>query len=573
MISSYINPQFPPRPYQAKAVEALMTCDKGIIHSPTGSGKTNIMAYLIANLQKTALVIVPAIDLITQTKERFEKILDKSVTIGTLGGGVVNKQKQLNSDILITTWQSLGSKKSDILEQLKGKHEVVIVDECHHASADVLFNTINYLAPYAKKIYGVSATPYRSSYQDEARLMKLFGDNLAYRVDINKLYNDGFLVRPNIDIIKVGSYNLGAITEENLIKKSFRKKVAIENSYNDFVDDILKIGYVVVNNITKEPAFKIYELTKTAINGSIKPLDNYDIGAMKNFLKDCFNNISDDKTKKILLSQNIIKAMRYKPQNTNFQSNSTISIEKQEELIYNLGRIFSIFAKSIIAKNPKISPYNWENIGQKIGYLKKAIDEDFIRQQQIEFFLKQNLEKKDIIRAVILTNSISWGKRLHGEFAKNFDNIVFYYLDGNTKNKNDIFEAVRNEKQNFVLISNTALIKEGIDLPSVNCIYQLSPVFNPINAIYSMEQIIGRAIRPSKNKNSAEIYIFDAFTTDFSNRRDEIFKTINENVQPKKFTFFNGIKKYIINNGQNLKNVLIENNEDMGLKNNGNIKI
>ena len=564
MISPYINPNFQPRPYQKNAVNALMSCQKGLVHSPTGSGKTNIMAYLIAKSQKTALVIVPAIDLISQTKDRFKAILDPNTRIGTLGGGTTNRADQIDSDILITTWQSLGVKNSNILHTLRGKHQMIIVDECHHASADVLFGVVNFLSPYAEKLYGVSATPYRSSRQDEQKLLSLFGNNLAYRVSVDDLYNDGFLVRPNINVIKVGNYNLGSIAEEKIVKNMLNKKLKANTSYSEFIDDALKIGYVVVNNITKEPAFKMYELTKTMPNGNIKSLDSYDITALKNFLKDCFYDISDDNEKKKNLARNIIKTMRTTIDPSFFRTNSTLSKEKQEEMIYNLGRINSVFAKSILAKQPKSSPYNWDNIGQKIGYLKKSIDEDFIRQEQIEYFLKQDLENRDNIKAIILTNSISWGKKICDKFQKLFPNATFYYVEGHTKNKQDVFECVRNEQKNFVLVSTTALIKEGIDLPNVNCVYQLSPVFNPIHAIYSTEQIIGRAIRPAPNKNNADIFIFDAYTTDFSNRRAEIFDTINKNVLPSVFLFFNGLKNYSLNYALNLK--ANKENEEMAME-------
>lgn len=566
MISNNINLDFMPRPYQTNAVQALLNYDKAIMHSPTGSGKTNIMAYLIAQLRLKTLVIVPAIDLINQTKDRFKAILDTDVTIGTIGGGYSNnnRQKEIEKDILITTWQSLGSKNS-VLPQLKGNFDMIIVDECHHASANVLFSVINYLSPSVRKLYGVSATPYRSSQDDERKLMALFGNNLAYKVEIDDLYKDGFLVRPSVDIIKIGNYSLENLAIENYIKKFLGKKfdenISENGSYSDFVENISKIGYAVVSGITKESGFKMLELSKTTSNGNEKPLDNYDVTNIRRYVKNLFDNIENENTKKILLCQNIIKMLRFGV-NDNILKNMTSSEvgEKQEEMLYNFSQFFKIFAISILSKNPKMLPYNWDDIGMKIGYLKKGIDEDFIRQQEIEKLLKKiflDKQKNSIdIKSIVLTNSISWGKKLLDDFQKNplLKNIELFYINGQSKDKQYIFDSVRQipQDKNFILISTTSLIKEGIDLPSVNSVYQLSPVFNPINAIYSTEQLIGRAIRPYKNKTKAEIMIFDAFTTDFSSRRNEIFSTILENVKPDSFNFYDGMNNYIKQKSYNI---------------------
>lgn len=175
------------RPGQARAAQAMLEHEDGILSAPTGYGKTVIAAYIIAQLQLPALVIVPGTPLVDQWLERLRAFLDirqepapiltpsgrpskrKRPVIGQLGGG-----KWKPSGIVdVATFQSLVEKDPETGEphakDLIGNYGLVICDECHHAAAPQLELVLK--AAPARHVYGLSATPKRADGLDAALYM------------------------------------------------------------------------------------------------------------------------------------------------------------------------------------------------------------------------------------------------------------------------------------------------------------------------------------------------------------------------------------------------------------------
>jgi len=537
-----------PRPYQLKAVESLASCTRGIVHAPTGSGKTNIIAYLIDRLQMPTLVIVPASDLVTQSKERFENILDPQVTVGNIDGNNKNKMGEVGKDIIISTWQSLAKNRA-LLEAIKGYYRVVIVDECHHASADVLSGIIMELAPVAQRMYGVSATPYRSSSADEERLMRLFNYNVAYQVSVEDLYNDGFLIRPTVDIITVGNYSLAKIAAQSFIDDFLEKRVNACATYDEFIDKIFGICYHSAKIMNQQGFGLITRLP----NGAERLVNAFDINNYKAFLKKCnFNVFYDDMAKKMWLRDILVQCMR--DPSIPLPEIPNVDMNRAYEVIFNSAELMHSYGRSVRGDGNWLSS---ADIGVKIGFLKKCVDNDRLRRRDVESIVQMQLRMRQNIKAVMLTNTIKWSEELYDAvqnspaYQKVLEgkDIQFFYLNGSSKNKTKVFDAIRKlpADANFILVSTTNLIKEGIDLPNLNVVFQMSPVFNPINAIYTTEQLIGRAIRPSGDKRSSEIFIFDIIINDFNSRRKEVFEILKSNLKPKRLSLFYGVKNYIAN--------------------------
>lgn len=553
-----INKEFNPRDYQMDCVNALLKTDKGIIHSPTGSGKTNIMAYLIAKSNNTALIIVPALDLVEQTKKRFLQIFGENVSIGTIDGTVSDKLSQINNNITISTWQSINA---ELIRELKGKHDIIIVDECHHTSANKLSSIITELSKTAKKIYGVSATPYRSSQYDEDKILQLFGNNIAHRVEINDLYSKGFLVRPTIEIINTGRYSLRNIATLKLIQGDLQKKKKESNgNYNDFVKLIAKKSYFVVANTPKNLLpYKVLP------NDDIKYITSYDITQMVNFFQECFKKEADDNNK-IDRFSNILLSNIKNPNSLLFdydlEDTSLYSEKSIFEFTWFLQQTQIMYADNLLMKNPRLNPESWDDFAIKIGYLKKNIDGDITRQNFVYQSIKDKLEDNTDLKVLILANSVDWSRKIFKDLKEDYKNnkdVSLFYLNGSSKNKQDIYETIRRKNTNdhFILVATTDLIKEGIDLPSVNTTFVASPIFNPLSAIYSMEQLIGRGIRPFEGKSESKIFFYDAYTPNFKNRREEIYSTIIENIRPKQ----TGSKNDIYNTAEIKDSVWISNNK------------
>jgi len=183
---------------QQKALDSLLQAGRlcGSIQAPTGSGKTNIISYLVAAKNTSSLIIVPSASLVAQTVARLKSILllheDR---IGAYGGG----KKQIRP-ITVATWQSLQS-KTTFQEFLSAKFGLVIVDEAHRSSANVL-STI--LSAYPSKYkFGLSATPFHSDYKNTERMKSLLGD-IVFKISAESLYKNKNLIRPSVTVVETG---------------------------------------------------------------------------------------------------------------------------------------------------------------------------------------------------------------------------------------------------------------------------------------------------------------------------------------------------------------------------------
>ena len=424
---------------------------------------------------------------------------------------------------------------------------MLIIDECHHSSASVLSNIISNLKPYCKNLYGVSATPYRSQESDNAKMLSLFGGKILHQVSVEELYEQNFLVRPHINIIKTFNYGLNQLATENFMKNSLLKKIKESSSYNDFVAKLTAPMYFTIDKLLSQSKYASYQIFKETPNGSIKPITSYDVTAIRNIFNNALKEIVDENNRKLELAKQIMLDFKFGP-----LFPSCFSSKSERNMLNYARRLCELYANDFLGKNPASLPSNWENIGMKVGFLKKSIDNDYSRQISVLNTTMTDLSKKDNVKALVLTNTIEFAKKVYKILNKNFK-MPILYLDGSSIDKQDTFEAIRkaSNDKNFILVSTTSLIKEGIDLPSVNLVYSLSPVFNPINSIYSLEQLIGRAIRPSHNKEKSEIVIFDAFTRDFNNRRDEILNIINDNLHPTCINIYENGKDYLANLNNN----------------------
>ncbi len=158
---------------QALALGHLRQHHTGILSGTTAFGKTIVAIKLIAEKKINTLILVDKISLLSQWKEKLSEFLiinqtlpaepvstvpkrgrkKKKSIIGQIGGG----RNTLTGIIDIAVMQSL-SRQGEVKQCVKD-YGLIIVDECHHASAftyeQILRNTS------AKYIYGLTATPTR----------------------------------------------------------------------------------------------------------------------------------------------------------------------------------------------------------------------------------------------------------------------------------------------------------------------------------------------------------------------------------------------------------------------------
>ncbi len=139
---------------------------------PTGAGKTLVATLAILAKQRSTLIVVPTLDLMSQWCEGMAATFD--VPIGLVGGG-----SHEVTDLTITTYDSAHIH----MERLGNRFGLVVFDECHHLPSEAYASAARMcIAPYR---LGLTATPERSDGREDV-YGALVGP-IVYRRDIHEL--------------------------------------------------------------------------------------------------------------------------------------------------------------------------------------------------------------------------------------------------------------------------------------------------------------------------------------------------------------------------------------------------
>lgn len=201
--------------HQVEAVQHVLQHKRGVIKSPTGSGKTEMIAagarYLFEERGWRSLIVMPKVGLMDQTRQRLEDYYGGSPSVGVAGAGIREE-----GDIIVSTAQTLmGFKTRKVkkkgqkfkvpvpgdpwLKEIVETYEVLWLDEAHHAPSESWYDIA--LASGALRRYGFSGTPFEDD--DEITGLKLIGatGDLLYDVPERLLIDLGLAANPMITMI------------------------------------------------------------------------------------------------------------------------------------------------------------------------------------------------------------------------------------------------------------------------------------------------------------------------------------------------------------------------------------
>ncbi len=195
---------------------------KGIVVLPTGTGKTFLSAFDAKRFDGRVLFIVHRLDILSQSKEAFEKVWPRA-KMGTLTGEI--KENIGGSKVLFASKDTL--RNLDYLSLFKkDEFDYIIIDEVHHGQAPTYHSIIEYFD--AKKfMLGMTATPDRMDRKD---IFELFEYNKVFEYTLSEAIENGFLVpytyyglRDNIDYSKIRyngkKYNVQDLDRYLIIEK------------------------------------------------------------------------------------------------------------------------------------------------------------------------------------------------------------------------------------------------------------------------------------------------------------------------------------------------------------------
>jgi superfamily II DNA or RNA helicase len=159
------------RDYQIKSFVSSVRSHRSLVLSPTGSGKSLIIYFLLKYYSKKTLVIVPTTSLVSQMKNDFMTYGMDEKDIHCVMAG---KEKGSDKPIIISTWQSIHKQPKKYFLQ----YDVVIGDECHQFKAKSLTSIMEKLVD-CKYRFGFTGT-LDGTLTNELVLQGLFGEKKMY---------------------------------------------------------------------------------------------------------------------------------------------------------------------------------------------------------------------------------------------------------------------------------------------------------------------------------------------------------------------------------------------------------
>lgn len=200
---------------------------------PTGGGKTYTASmWLLKNAidnKKKILWIAHRQMLLDQAAESFQKFAYTEVIphISSfrfrIVSGATSHDRAINIDkkdnLLIVSKDSIGRNLGTLDKWLAGENELfLIVDEAHHSTAKTYRKVIDYVKSKVQnvKLIGLTATPFRTSDNEEGLLAKIYCDGVK----------DGKVIHNDIGI----TYQIGL---KELINKQILSKPIFESYYSE----------------------------------------------------------------------------------------------------------------------------------------------------------------------------------------------------------------------------------------------------------------------------------------------------------------------------------------------------
>ena len=201
--------------HQEEAIRKLDAMDKRgsfrtLLVLPTGGGKTLTAAYwLLRNAvdqNKKILWLAHRHLLLEQAAEAFARnaytdtMVNRTVFNYRIISGMHDKPVHIQKTdrILIASKDSMIRSLDKLKNWLNGEEIYLVIDEAHHAVAKSYKKIIQYVADHTKsmKLLGLTATPFRTSEDEQGALKQVFTDDIVYKTDLDILIKKGILATP-----------------------------------------------------------------------------------------------------------------------------------------------------------------------------------------------------------------------------------------------------------------------------------------------------------------------------------------------------------------------------------------
>ena len=278
--------------HQEEAIRKLDAMDKRgpfrtLLVLPTGGGKTLTAAYwLLRNAvdqNKKILWLAHRHLLLEQAAEAFARnaytdtMVNRTVFNYRIISGMHDKPVyiQKTDRILIASKDSMIRSLDKLKNWLNGEEIYLVIDEAHHAVAKSYKKIIQYVADHTKsmKLLGLTATPFRTSEDEQGALKQVFTDDIVYKTDLDTLIKKGILATPsfidcntNIQFTEhLGVQALKSIENLDTLPENIANDIADNKERNriiveEYLHNYEKYGQTIVFALNKVHAIALNKL-------------------------------------------------------------------------------------------------------------------------------------------------------------------------------------------------------------------------------------------------------------------------------------------------------------------------
>lgn len=278
--------------HQEEALKRLDIIDKRrefrtLLVLPTGGGKTLTAAYwLLRNAVdngKKILWLAHRYLLLEQAAEAFSRnaytdiMVNRTVFNYRIVSGMHDRPIHIkNTDnVIIAGKDSIIRSLDKLRDWLEDEDIYLVIDEAHHAVAKSYKKIIQYVADHARsmKLLGLTATPFRTSEDEQGALKQVFTDDIVYKTDLDALIKKGILATPefkkwntNLQFTEhLGVKALKSIENLDMLPENIVNDIAGSKERNriivdEYINNYEKYGPTIVFALNKNHAITLNAL-------------------------------------------------------------------------------------------------------------------------------------------------------------------------------------------------------------------------------------------------------------------------------------------------------------------------
>lgn len=161
---------------------------KGLVISATGTGKTYLSAFDVAQFKpRRMLFVVHREQILKKAMSDFKKVIGgKETDFGILSGN----RKETNAKYLFATIQTIAKEKHH-QSFMPDYFDYILIDEVHKAGAQSYLKVLDYFTP--EFLLGMTATPERTGKNERLNIFELFDYNIAYEIRLQEALEENLL--------------------------------------------------------------------------------------------------------------------------------------------------------------------------------------------------------------------------------------------------------------------------------------------------------------------------------------------------------------------------------------------